>query len=87
MFFFSHSYIPFSSQILVAVTVLDMPVVVLVAVAVAVAAVYYTTAVGHMNSDLDYYSQQTSPLLSILSIYYMNNSLFPFPHPLKLRFY
>ena len=50
-----------------------MPVVVL-----GVVAVYDTTAAGHMNSALDYCSQQTSPLLSILSIYYMNNSLFPF---------
>ena len=59
-----------------------MPVGVLVAVAVG-----YTTAEDHMNFALDYCSQQTSPLLSILSIYYMNNSLFPFPHPLKLRFF
>ena len=58
-----------------------MPVVVL-----GVVAVYDTTAAGHMNSALDYCSQQTSPLLSILSIYYMNNSLFPFPHSFKLRF-
>ena len=59
-----------------------MPVVVL-----GVVAVYDTTAAGHMNSALDYCSQQTSPLLSILSIYYMNNSLFPFPHSFKLRFF
>ena len=81
MFFFSHNCIPFSSQILVVVIVLDMPVVVL-----GVVAVYDTTAAGHMNFALDYCSQQTSPLLSILSIYYMNNSLFPFPHSFKLRF-
>jgi len=59
-----------------------MPVVVL-----GVVAVYDTTAAGHMNFALDYCSQQTSPLLSILSIYYMNNSLFPFPHSFKLRFF
>ena len=64
---------PFSSQILVAVIVLDMPVVVL-----GVVAACDTIAAGHMNFALDYCSQQTSPLLSILSIYYMNNSLFPF---------
>ena len=58
-----------------------MPVVVHSAVAVC-----YTIAAGHMNFALDYCSQQTSPLLSILSIYYMNNSLFPFPHSFKLRF-
>lgn len=58
-----------------------MPVVVL-----GVVAVYDTTAAGHMNSALDYCSQQTSPLLSILSIYYMNNSLFPFPHSLNSAF-
>jgi len=40
-----------------------MPVVVL-----GVVAVYDTIAAGHMNFALDYYSQQTSPLLSILSI-------------------
>lgn len=73
------------SQTLVAVIALDMPDVVLVAVAVC-----YTTAAGHMNFALDYCSQQTSPLLSILSIlsiHYMNNSLFPFPHSFKLRFF
>lgn len=59
-----------------------MPVVVHGAVAVC-----YTIAAGHMNFALDYCSQQTSPLLSILSIYYMNNSLFPFPHSFKLRFF
>ncbi len=79
---FSHNYIPFSSQILVVVIVLDMPVVVHGAVAV-----FDTTAAGHMNFALDYCSQQTSPLLSILSIYYMTNSLFPFPHSFKLRFF
>ncbi len=72
----------FSSQILVVAIVLDMPVVVHGAVAV-----FDTTAAGHMNFALDYCSQQTSPLLSILSIYYMNNSLFPFPHSFKLRFF
>lgn len=79
---FFHNYIPFSSQILVAVIVLDMPVVVL-----GVVAACDTIAAGHMNFALDYCSQQTSPLLSILSIYYMNNSLFPFPHSFKLRFF
>lgn len=52
-----------------------------------VVAVYYTIVAGHMNFALDYCSQQTSPLLSILSIYYMNNFLFPFPHSFKLRFF
>ena len=59
-----------------------MPVVVL-----GVVAACDTIAAGHMNFALDYCSQQTSPLLSILSIYYMNNSLFPFPHSFKLRFF
>lgn len=80
--FFPVNYIPFSSQILVALIALDMPVVVH-----GVVAVYYTIVAGHMNFALDYCSQQTSPLLSILSIYYMNNFLFPFPHSFKLRFF
>lgn len=58
-----------------------MPVAAFVAVAVC-----YTTAADHMNLVLDYCSQQTSPLLSILSIYYMNNSLFLFPHSLNSAF-
>ena len=82
MFFFFPQLHPFSSQNLVVAIVLDMPVVVHGAVAVC-----YTIAAGHMNFALDYCSQQTSPLLSILSIYYMNNFLFPFPHSFKLRIF
>ena len=80
MFFFSHNCIPFSSQILVVVIVLDMPVVVL-----GVVAVYDTTAAGHMNFAL--IIAHSKHLSTVNSVYLLYEQLFiSVPHSLNSAF-